>query len=86
MWKPITVGMAVLTIASVSLVYAQQPGSRQGGQRWQPSAEDLQAFRQATDSTQNDDAQHPAKRRPRRPTASTRYHNVRHRSGTEEIG
>jgi zinc resistance-associated protein len=47
MWKPVTVGMAVLTIASVSLVYAQQPGSRQGGQRWQPSAEDLQAFGEA---------------------------------------
>jgi hypothetical protein len=47
MWKPIIVGMAALTIASVSLVYAQQPGSRQGGQRWQPSAEDLQAFGEA---------------------------------------
>jgi zinc resistance-associated protein len=47
MWKPIIVGTAALAIASVSLVYAQQPGSRQGGQRWQPSVEDLQAFGEA---------------------------------------
>src|ERR1700731_3812115 len=47
MWKPIIVGMAALTIASVSLVYAQEPGRRQSGQRWQPSTEDLQAFGEA---------------------------------------
>jgi zinc resistance-associated protein len=47
MWKPIIVGMAALTIASVSLVYAQEPGRRQSEQRWQPSTEDLQAFGEA---------------------------------------
>jgi hypothetical protein len=45
MWKFIVAGTVALAIASTSLVYAQ--GRRDGGQRWQPNAEDLRAFGEA---------------------------------------
>ena len=38
---------AALAIAGTSLVYAQQRGDREGGQRWRPSSEDLRAFGEA---------------------------------------
>jgi hypothetical protein len=44
MWKAIVVGTAALAIAGTSLVYAQQRGRFDGGQRWRPSAEDQRAF------------------------------------------
>jgi zinc resistance-associated protein len=47
MWKAIIAGTAALAIASTSLVYAQQSGRSDGGQRWRPSAEDLRAFGEA---------------------------------------
>ncbi len=53
MFKPVTVGMAVLAIAGSSLVYAQQFGDHEGFGRWraehhQPlSADDMAAFTDA---------------------------------------
>ena len=47
MWKVIIAGTAALAIASTSLVYAQQADRPDGGQRRQPSAEDLRAFGEA---------------------------------------
>lgn len=47
MWKAIIAGAAAVAIASTSLVYAQQAGRPDGGQRWQPSAEDLRALGEA---------------------------------------
>ena len=47
MWKAIIAGAAAVAIASTSLVYAQQAGSPDGGQRWQPSAEHLRALGEA---------------------------------------
>jgi len=47
MWKSIIAGTAALTIASTSLVYAQQAGRPDGGQRWRPSSEDMRAFGEA---------------------------------------
>jgi len=44
MWKAIVAGTAALAIAGTSLVYAQQRGRFDGGQRWRPSAEDQRAF------------------------------------------
>jgi hypothetical protein len=44
MWKAIVAGTAALAIAGTSLVYAQQRGRLDGGQRWRPSAEDQRAF------------------------------------------
>jgi hypothetical protein len=40
-------GTAALAIACTSLAYAQQPDRLGGGQRWQPSAEDLRALGEA---------------------------------------
>jgi hypothetical protein len=47
MWKVIVAVTAAVAIASTSLVYAQQAGRPDGGQRWQPSADDLRAFGEA---------------------------------------
>ena|SRR3974390_1478635 len=48
MWKPIVAGTAALAIiAGTSLVYAQQSGRLDHGQRWQPNVEDLRAFGEA---------------------------------------
>src|SRR5947209_9810475 len=48
MWKPIVGGTAALAIiAGTSLVYAQQSGRLDHGQRWQPNTEDLRAFGEA---------------------------------------
>jgi zinc resistance-associated protein len=47
MWKAIVAGTAALAIAGTTLVYAQQRGRLEGGQRWQPSTEDLRAFGEA---------------------------------------
>jgi zinc resistance-associated protein len=47
MWKAIIAGTAAAAIASTSLVYAQQAGRRDGGQRWQPGVEDMRAFGEA---------------------------------------
>jgi zinc resistance-associated protein len=47
MWKAMIAGTAALAIAGSSLAQAQQRWSREGGQRWQPSVEDLRAFGEA---------------------------------------
>jgi hypothetical protein len=48
MWKPIVAGTAALAIiAGTSLVYAQQSGRLDRGQRWQPNVEDMRAFGEA---------------------------------------
>jgi zinc resistance-associated protein len=47
MWKAIVAGTAALAIAGTTLVYAQQRGRMEGGQRWQPNTEDLRAFGEA---------------------------------------
>jgi zinc resistance-associated protein len=47
MWKAIIAATAALAIASTSLVFGQQSGRPDGGQRWRPSAEDLRAFGEA---------------------------------------
>ncbi len=47
MWKAIVAGTAALAIAGTSLVYAQQRGRMEEGQRWQPNTEDLRAFGEA---------------------------------------
>jgi zinc resistance-associated protein len=47
MWKAIVAGTAALAIAGTTLVYAQQHGRAEGGQRWQPSTEDFRAFGEA---------------------------------------
>src|SRR6202030_4518896 len=47
MWKAIVAGTAALAIAGTSLVYAQQRGSMEGGDRWRPNTEDLRAFGEA---------------------------------------
>jgi zinc resistance-associated protein len=47
MWKALVTGIAAVAIATTSLVYAQQAGGPDGGQRWQPSAEDMRAFGEA---------------------------------------
>src|SRR6202047_1964276 len=47
MWKAIVAGTAVLAIAGTSLVYAQQRGRMEGGERWRPNTEDLRAFGEA---------------------------------------
>src|ERR1700758_4937456 len=47
MWKAIVAGTAALAIAGTTLVYAQQRGGRDFGQRWQPNAEDMRAFGEA---------------------------------------
>jgi zinc resistance-associated protein len=47
MWKAIVAGTAALAIAGTSLVYAQQRGGYDGGQRRQLSTEDLRAFGEA---------------------------------------
>ncbi|HEY7244408.1 MAG TPA: Spy/CpxP family protein refolding chaperone [Xanthobacteraceae bacterium] len=47
MWKAIIAGTAALGIAGTSLVYAQQRGRMEDGQRWRPNTEDLRAFGEA---------------------------------------
>jgi zinc resistance-associated protein len=47
MWKAILAGTAALAIAGTTLVYAQQHGRFERGDRWQPNAEDLRAFGEA---------------------------------------
>src|SRR6202049_1932060 len=47
MWKAIVAGTAALAIAGTSLVYAQQRGRMEGGERWRPNTEDLGAFGEA---------------------------------------
>src|SRR5467141_422831 len=47
MWKAIVAGTAALAIAGTTLVYAQQRGRLEGGQRWRPNTEDLRAFGEA---------------------------------------
>jgi hypothetical protein len=47
MWKAIVAGTAALAIAGTSLVYAQQRGGYDGGQRRHFSTEDLRAFGEA---------------------------------------
>src|SRR3984893_15633120 len=47
MWKAIVAGTAALAIAGTSLVYAQQRGRMEGGERWRPNSEDLRAFGEA---------------------------------------
>jgi zinc resistance-associated protein len=47
MWKAIVAGTAALAIAGTSLVYAQQRGRMEGGERWRPNTEDLRAFGEA---------------------------------------
>src|SRR5271166_2350750 len=47
MWKALVTGIAAVAIATTSLVHAQQAGRPDGGQRWQPSAEDMRAFGEA---------------------------------------
>jgi zinc resistance-associated protein len=45
MWKTVLAGMAALTIAGSSLVYAQQGSAGPDrAQRWRPSAEDISAI------------------------------------------
>ena len=47
MWKAIVAGTAALAIAGTSLVYAQQRGGFDGGQRPQFNSDDLRAFGEA---------------------------------------
>ena len=47
MWKAILAGTAALAIAGTTLVYAQQHGRFERGDRWQPNAEDMRAFGEA---------------------------------------
>ena len=47
MWKAFVAGTAALAIAGTTLVYAQQHGRFDRGERWQPNAEDLRAFGEA---------------------------------------
>jgi hypothetical protein len=47
MWKAIVAGAAALAIAGGSLALAHPRWGRDGGQRWQPSTEDLRAFGEA---------------------------------------
>jgi zinc resistance-associated protein len=47
MWKAIVVGTAALAIAGTSLVYAQQRGGFDGGQRPQFNSDDARAFGEA---------------------------------------
>jgi zinc resistance-associated protein len=47
MWKAIVAGTAALAIAGTSLVYAQQRGGFDGGQRPQFNSDDMRAFGEA---------------------------------------
>jgi len=47
MWKAVLAGATALAIAGTSLVYAQQRGRFDGGQRWRPTIEDMRAFADA---------------------------------------
>jgi hypothetical protein len=47
MWRAVVAGTAALAIAGSSLAFAQSRSGRDGGQRWQPSIEDLRAFGEA---------------------------------------
>jgi hypothetical protein len=47
MWKAVLAGTTALAIAGSSLVYAQQRGRPEGGQRWRPTVEDMHAFADA---------------------------------------
>jgi zinc resistance-associated protein len=47
MWKAVLAGTTALAIAGTSLVYAQQRGRPDGGQRWRPTMEDMHAFADA---------------------------------------
>jgi hypothetical protein len=47
MWKAVVAGAAALVIAGGSLAFAQARSGRDGGQRWQPSVEDMRAFGEA---------------------------------------
>jgi hypothetical protein len=45
MWKTVLAGSTALAIAGATLAYAQQgPTGREFARRWQPSAEDINAF------------------------------------------
>ena len=45
MWKTVLAGTTVLAITGASLAFAQQsPGTRDGAQRWKPTAADITAF------------------------------------------
>ena len=46
MWRVVVAGAAALAIAGGSLAFAQVR-SRDSGQRWQPSTEDMRAFGEA---------------------------------------
>ncbi len=47
MWKVLLAGTAAAVISDSSLVFAHQMSDREGGPRWQPSAEDMKAFTDA---------------------------------------
>jgi zinc resistance-associated protein len=47
MWRAVVAGTAALAIAGSSLAFAQSRSGRDGGQRWQPSMEDMRAFGEA---------------------------------------
>jgi zinc resistance-associated protein len=47
MWKAVLAGTAAAVIGGSSLVFAHQMSGREGGPRWQPSAEDMKAFTDA---------------------------------------
>jgi zinc resistance-associated protein len=47
MWKAVLAGTAAAVISGSSLVLAHQMSDREGGPRWQPSAEDRKAFTDA---------------------------------------
>ena len=47
MWRAMLAGTVAVVISSSSLVFAHQMSDREGGPRWQPSAEDRKAFTDA---------------------------------------
>ena len=47
MWKAVLAGTTAVVISGSSLVFAHQMSDREGGPRWQPSAEDRKAFTDA---------------------------------------
>ena len=47
MWRAMLAGTVAAVISSSSLVFAHQMSDREGGPRWQPSAEDRKAFTDA---------------------------------------
>jgi zinc resistance-associated protein len=47
MWKAVLAGTVAAVVGGSSLVFAHQMSDREGGPRWQPSAEDMKAFTDA---------------------------------------